>query len=93
MKLDDFLDADNTSDDGPIDQDIINALAAHGFVTVSYKLTRPAVAYVGTITAYRADGTFVQWQGTGATDAEAEQEAIDALAGWALIQPSPTSTP
>lgn len=93
MKVDDFIDADNTPDDGPIDADIIQALAAFGFATISYKLTRATVAYIGTITAWRPDGSFVQWQGIGATAVEAEQEAIDELAKWVLNQPTPVVTP
>lgn len=93
MKLDDFIAADNTASDGPIDDDIVKALGAFGFVTVSYTLTKPFLVYIGTITAHRRDGTFVQWKGIGATDTEAETEAIDALARWVMNQPTPLATP
>ena len=92
MKLDDLIAADNASGDGPIDQDIINALAAHGFVTVSYTLAH-SVAYIATITGRRSDGSKVTWKGIGATDKEAEMEAIDALAKWVMAQPIPPKTP
>lgn len=91
MKIDDLIEADNTTVD---DQEILDALTAFGFVSAIYTLYHnPTVGYVAKITALRADGSGMTWLGNGTSPQEAEADAIDTMAKWLLTQPQPGQTP
>lgn len=93
MKLDELLEAESPGDDGPLDDVIVNAMAALGFVKVSYRLTRFLQLYLGIITGHRADGGTMHWNGMGKTPVEAETNAIDELAKWIMQQQVGAQTP
>lgn len=87
MKLDDLLSAESPQDQGgPLDDILVNALAALGFTHVGYSLTKVWVIYAGIITGTRADGSTMRWQGAGKTPEEAEMNAVDDLAKWIHTQ-------
>ena len=94
MKLDDLISADTLSYPGDLDSDLIAAMNAFGFVTVTYTLFQKAPTnFVGVITATKADGSGHTWVGSGNDPDEAELNAIDALSKWMINQMTPNAIP
>ena len=82
MKLDDILQADNTTT-AMLDPALLKALSVFGFVGVTYQLYHSnsgVYTYVGVIEGTRKDGSTHTWTGTGSTPDDAQDDVIDALA-------------
>lgn len=89
MKPDDLLAHDAAPDS--VDEDLTGALAAFGFVSVTGTLFyHPTKGWLYTIAATNNSGHSLTWIGIGKTPADAEQDAIDALAKWILNQQIPS---
>lgn len=89
MNVADLVALDN-SIGSPLEQELLDALAAFGFVSVQLTILKAMGFHVCYIIATRADGTGESWEGNSPVDAfEAQHVARDKVADWILMQPIP----
>jgi hypothetical protein len=89
MKIDDLLLLDSSSG-SPLEQELLDALAAFGFVRVGIMSLHASMLYYCYVTAMRPDGTGEAWQGSSADPEEAQHNALVAVKDWILNQPIPS---
>lgn len=87
MNIDDLISLDKLS---VLTAELLDLLAAFGFVQVTVKRDRSKTLYFTVIVATHLDGSDAEWHGTGSNPEQADSFARVSLEVWILNQQIPS---